>query len=690
MRTHQLLASLGAVALVATAVVTSVSATAVAAPANPAPVCVVDASGQSRLQCTVSYASTGAEQVFTVPTGVSSVDIELIGGSGGASFFEAGGRGDRVSGSLTVPSGTSLYVHVGGNGSYSSGGYNGGGAPGAPVGSVRQAGGGGASDVRSLPATDAGSLTSRLAIAGGGGGGALGAGGDAGQPGSGSGSNPGGGGAGTPSAGGAGGAFSNFNAGAPGLLGVGGAGGDHDGSGATVSGGGGGGGLYGGGGGVSNVSGGGGGGSSLVPGGWQQALSAAGPVARFSYSVPIHSIIVEAPQVAAFQSTQATATALTLLPGHSADVTDRIQSVNATSSLYPDGQASDVSCTVASCTSSRAGHYVAQAQFGSWHGPATFVLAYVLVGQSIDFTGGTINLQQPMTLAPTASSALPVTLTLDSGPCTLTGNTLTATDVGACSVTASQAGGNPYVAAQNVTRVFTVAPVSLVASTDPAALTATAGVPYTYPVTLQNAQGAPVSPQPLIDYTFAPGCGFDANRIATRAGECEVTATVRGSTSLTTTFTVQVNPAALHRLEVTPTAASVRQGGSLSFAVTGADAFGNPVDASSAVLSSSVASDQISGLTVTFPHASPHVITASIGAVTGSVTIEVIAKNAPVTRPPGEKETDHPEKDRPEKGLPETGQPEGAEAMIIAAGLALLMLGAGVILMRRRTRQPGA
>ena len=204
-------------------------------------------------------------------------------------------------------------------------------------------------------------------------------------------------------------------------------------------------------------------------------------------------------------------------------------------------------------------------------------------------------MQQPTQLTATASSGLPVSYTLDSGPCTLQGSLLTANGNGSCNVTASQTGGNPYTAAQNVTRTFDVTPVHLVVSTDPAALTATAGVAYTFPVELQNEQGVPVTPWPTIDYSFGPECDFNSGHIATRAGECDVTATVRGSTTLTTTFTVTV-----------------------------------------------------------------------------------IAATQPAM-PPAEKPT----------GLSNTGQAEGTGAMTAAAALALIVLGAALILVRRKTGSTG-
>ena len=539
MRTRQFFASVGAVALVATGLIAGggVTAAAADAPANPAATCVVsDTPGH--LDCTVSYASTGAEQAFTVPAGVTSVAVELVGGRGGSAIGVSGGRGDRVTGALPVSAGATLYVHVGGNGSFAAGGYNGGGAPGAPATTFWQAGGGGATDLRA--STD---LGSRLVVAGGGGGASGGAaGGDAEQAGGNDMDDPSsGGGAGTQSAGGAGGTAWALNPGNVGALGFGGAGGDYGTVGIRAGGAGGGGGYYGGGGGASGATGGGGGGSSLVPAGGSSGPSDEAPVARITYEVPVTAIVASAPASPALQSTPVTASASTALAGHSATVTSKISSVMQ----FAGGRPNDVSCITASgttsCVSAKAGTHDMRVSFVGWSNiQPEFALESSSLAQAINFSDGTINVQQPMQLGATATSGLPVSYALVSGPCTLSGGTLTATDNGSCRVTASQAGQNPYLAAVSVTRDFTIAPVELVKSSDSAAYVATAGVPFTFPVVLQTAGGAPVSPQPMIDYTFAPGCSFGSDRIATRAGTCEVTATVRGSTTLTTTFTVMV------------------------------------------------------------------------------------------------------------------------------------------------------
>ena len=152
-----------------------------------------------------------------------------------------------------------LYVEVGGAGGFFSGGTNGGGAGG--TGTDVGTGGGGATDVCTTP----GVLTSRLLVAGGGGGVGFNAcsGGNAGSSGSTCGGT--GGGPGTSTSGGTGGSGTG-GSGGNGQLGTGGAG-ENDQGGGHGGGGGGGGGYYGGGGGgAGNPAGGGGGGSSYSSG----------------------------------------------------------------------------------------------------------------------------------------------------------------------------------------------------------------------------------------------------------------------------------------------------------------------------------------------------------------------------------------------------------------------------------------
>ena len=120
------MAALGVALLV---VPTALSSTAAAAPTE------------------VAFGPTGAEQTFTVPTGVTSIDVTLVGGHGANPWFGrgAGGTAAQVTATLTVNPGDTLYVEVGGNGNGNSGGFNGGGS-----GVFYGGGGGGATDLRTV------------------------------------------------------------------------------------------------------------------------------------------------------------------------------------------------------------------------------------------------------------------------------------------------------------------------------------------------------------------------------------------------------------------------------------------------------------------------------------------------------------------------------------------------------------
>lgn len=117
---------------------------------------------------------TGSAQTFTVPNGVKQIRVDALGGNGGSGDYGSeegtGGNGGRVVATLKVYPQEALWIYVGGNGSGSTGGFNGGaaGGPGEISGSALDGGGGGgASDVR--PYGDP--LSTRILVAGGGGGG---------------------------------------------------------------------------------------------------------------------------------------------------------------------------------------------------------------------------------------------------------------------------------------------------------------------------------------------------------------------------------------------------------------------------------------------------------------------------------------------------------------------------------------
>jgi len=224
------------------------------------------------LASTKTFSYTGGSQTFLVPGDVSSIGIDIIGGTGakGATSGGNGGLAAEVVGTITVTPGETLQINVGGSGDLGTdggaGGFNGGADGGS--GTNDGGGGGGATDIRTSPFA----LDQRLAVAGGGGGGGgkgsgNGGGGGAtgtdGTVGGTTGSGSGGGGGGTSTGGIGGGGASTGSAGAQGSGG--------NGADGSNGGGGGGGGRYGGGGGGSTSTttlggGGGGGGSSFAPG----------------------------------------------------------------------------------------------------------------------------------------------------------------------------------------------------------------------------------------------------------------------------------------------------------------------------------------------------------------------------------------------------------------------------------------
>jgi hypothetical protein len=259
------------------------------------------------------------QSTFTVPAGVTSINVLAIGEAGDfivVAQAAVGGKPAEVRGELSVTPGQTLYVEV-----PDRAGFNGGGQGGNSF----CCNGGGAADVRTSPQAAGLSPDTRLIVAGGGGGagennpGGPGAGGNAGEPGKNAVPEAGthtveGGGAGTLTHGGAGGLGDPGN-GAAGTLGSGGSGGiGAVGTTGEPSGGGGGGGYYGGGGGGGGaiepgnivLGAGGGGGSSLVPAGGSMAVSSkvCGPedpkapqppcgLVQISYTIPLTVTKVE-------------------------------------------------------------------------------------------------------------------------------------------------------------------------------------------------------------------------------------------------------------------------------------------------------------------------------------------------------------------------------------------------------------
>ncbi len=118
-----------------------------------------------------TYNYSGSMQVFTVPAGVTSINVDMTGASGGDLGTALGGKGGRVQCSLSVIPGSTINIFVGKQGTSSVGSQNtdsvtGGGGVFSYSSGGKSGTGGGASDIR-IGGT---SLNDRVVVAGGGGG----------------------------------------------------------------------------------------------------------------------------------------------------------------------------------------------------------------------------------------------------------------------------------------------------------------------------------------------------------------------------------------------------------------------------------------------------------------------------------------------------------------------------------------
>ncbi len=91
---------------------------------------------------------TGFPETFTVPPGVTDLTVFAKSPGLGDEFQDTVGRGVLITGTLPVTPGEPLIIRVGGLGTTTQGGFNGGGAPGAQGDVFTGTGGNGATDIR--------------------------------------------------------------------------------------------------------------------------------------------------------------------------------------------------------------------------------------------------------------------------------------------------------------------------------------------------------------------------------------------------------------------------------------------------------------------------------------------------------------------------------------------------------------
>lgn len=202
----------------------------------------------------------------------------------------------------------------------------------------------------------------------------------------------------------------------------------------------------------------------------------------------------------------------------------------------------------------------------------------------------------------------------------------TLTVAGTSPVTARYAGStdgayraSPASSAHDVV-VAPAAPVSLAIA--PATASVTAGDALSFAVTGHDAYGnGPFDAAAEVGFTVG-GLPFTNGNAITTAGTHTVAAVLASDPSVAADAVVTVSAAPAAAIELTLDAASVPQGGEATATVTAEDAYGNPLGEVSdqVVLSSSHASDQISGRSIRFPSASVHTITATLVTASGTLT----------------------------------------------------------------------
>jgi hypothetical protein len=478
-------ASAGVLATLGAIVPAAAPAAAVSPPSLP------DGCTQASIGGTVTctYTDTGAEQTFSVPTGVTSVDLSAVGAHGGATPF-SNGAGPGGTASITaygVTPGNTLYVEVGGNGgngasASAAGGFNGGGDGG--FGSTPGAGGGGASDVRTTARATSGSLNTRVLVAAGGGGGCALAtgGGPGGAGGDGANVDTAGGAGATVTAGGAGGSSSDADDGSQGTLGVGGTGGGATGY-FSDGGCGGGGGYYGGGGGAGSANswtGSGGGGSNHASNG-TTGTAPAGQAASVTISYapvgPATALTVSPESKTMAAGTQASYQAVRLNAG-GASLADATSNSTFTITDTNGNAVSGASCTNATCTATKAGGYTVTAKDGS--------------------------LTAASALTVTAGAAARVSKKAGDGQSVLVGKAFP-TDL---AVVVTDANGNAVGSGTSVTFTVSSGPASFAASTSTAtASTDSSGVATTPTLTAGSSTGtvtvtAALTSDPSASVTF--------------------------------------------------------------------------------------------------------------------------------------------------------------------------------------------
>ncbi|WP_147301863.1 Ig-like domain-containing protein [Microbacterium sp. AG157] len=594
--------------------------------------------------CRAVFVYSGLPESWEVPAGVTSITAVVEGGSGGhamndGTFFGgshgAGGLGGTVRATLPVQPGDELALVVGGAGqdgvsdanTYAPGGYGGGGFAGKRSASSTYASGGGGGG--SFLFSDAGAL---LIAAGGGGGASIaggtpvpgGAGGTTGDGSSGHGPDGTGsyaysGGGATASGPGPGGTGSVE--GAPGssyhtsstAFALGGSGANNSGSSARYAGGGGGGGggyFAGGGGGTDggetedDNAGAGGGGSGFVAATATNATALDGNFGNgkivITYDDPSYATTLELK--ASDKPNDATATTLTAVisPATAAGtVTFKEGDTVLGSTTFTDG-------TATLLRNFAVGSHTVTASYSgdSSHSPSTTSTTFTVV---------------PYTKSPSFQTDSAASAPIEKN--VVAGQSFSFDDLVATGVP------TPTYTVENDDTDSTVLPDGVTFTNGILAGSSTRAGTWKVKVTATNSVGTATE---YVKLTIAPGT---ATALEAAVSPGDSSSTTLWAVAPDGTVTEPSNSTATH------TTITANQGDSIVFETMPVDQYGNPTTKANVqpVTTSSIDTDTITYdpttnlTTVTFNHASPHVITFTIGGLTNSFAVQVTPTPTPST-----------------------------------------------------------
>ncbi len=190
---------------------------------------------------------------------------------------------------------------------------------------------------------------------------------------------------------------------------------------------------------------------------------------------------------------------------------------------------------------------LAAIRFGSTYAAVTPTTQTALSTQTITFTAPASPVTYPVapiTLSATATSGLPVTLSVISGPGSLTGNTLTVNGTGTIVIAANQSGNSSYAPAPQVTQSIVVNAGSL--SSQTITFTAPAS-PVTYPVAPITLSATATSGLPVtLSVMSGPGSVTGNTLTVTGTGTIVIAANQSGNSSYApapqVTQSIVVNP----------------------------------------------------------------------------------------------------------------------------------------------------